>query len=424
MYALERPGTDWSTIWSRPKQDGLHFPGQAEAIDWLFTESACFLACARQLGHGSTLRRAVDLLMAAGALGESGANIRQYEQTAQALKEAADADGNAYAEARARSVRTGLHLTTGNFAAADEEASVAGALGAAEGDPISSSYALNDRGIVANYQGRHLEAKHYLGQALEAFRAQRNQIAEASALCNLSRASTELGETAEAIALAEQALAIHSRLGVSMRRATTLYALGIALVNADRLLQAERHFGEALEIFQNSRQRLWEGMVYFRLGEVQLAAEQPAQAAMLAEQAIVILRSVGGPWRRANALTLLGRALEAISQHRRAHKRAGERRWTSTRFCVHPRSPRFVSCWPRTLRVAVHRVHNETFIDRLSPPGMLLAVDPAPRGAGGSNRGNRSTPDRMNGPYRPVRRPTGEPLDGHCPQSTEEGKPP
>ncbi|MGP3990608.1 AfsR/SARP family transcriptional regulator [Streptomyces sp. 3N207] len=318
VHALERPEERLVDHLEPTEGDGLSFTGQTAAIDWLFAESACFLACARQLGHGNTLRRAVDLLMAAGALGESGANIRQYEQAAQALKEAAHADGNGYAEARARSVLTGLHLTTGNFAEADEEARVAGALGAGEGDPISSSYALNDRGIVANYQGRHLDAKHYLGQALEAFRAQENQIAEASALCNLSRASTELGETAEAISLAEQALTIHSRLGVSMRRATTLYALGIALVNAERLTEAEQHFGEALDIFQHSRQRLWEGMAYFRLGEVQLAGEQPAQAAVLAEQAIAILRSVGGPWRRANALTLLGRALEAIGQHRRA----------------------------------------------------------------------------------------------------------
>ncbi|NSC22285.1 tetratricopeptide repeat protein [Streptomyces albus subsp. chlorinus] len=318
VHALERPEERLVDHLEPTEHEGLGFPGQTAAIDWLFSESACFLACARQLGTGATLRKAVDLLMAAGALGESGANIRQYEQAAQALKEAAQADGNAHAEARARSVLTGLHLTSGDFDAAADQARAAEVLGTADGDPISRSYALNDQGIVANYQGRYEEAKHFLSQALEAFRAQDNKIAAASALGNLSRASTWLGETEEAIALAEQAVAIHAGVGISMRRANSLYALGIALTEAGRLAEAERHLGEALDIFQQSRQRLWEGMAYFRLGEVQLAAERPAQAAALAEQAIAILRSVGGPWRRANALMLLGRSLEAIGHQRRA----------------------------------------------------------------------------------------------------------
>ena len=184
--------------------------------------------------------------------------------------------------------------------------------------PSPRPTALNDRGLVANYQGRHLEAEGFLSKALASFRSYGNKPAEASALCNLSRVHTELGKTDTAIALAEQALAIHAHLSVSMRRATTLYAMAIALTTAKRLTEAERNFQEALDIFQQSRQRLWEGMAYFRLGEVQLVAQRPAQAAGLAEQALAILRSVGGPWRRANALTLLGRALDSIGQQRRA----------------------------------------------------------------------------------------------------------
>jgi tetratricopeptide (TPR) repeat protein len=318
VHALERPEERLIDYLEPTRHEGLRFPGQTEAIDWLFAESACFLACARQSAHDSGIVKAVDLLMATSALAESGVNIRQYQQVATALKEAARANGNAHAEARARSVLTGLHLTEGDFDAADEEAREAEALGTAAGDPISKSYALNDRGIVANYQGRWHEAKRHLSQALDEFLAQDNKTAAASALGNLSRASTWLGETEEALALAERAVAIHARVGVSMRRANALYAFGIALTEAKRLTEAEASLREALGIFQQSRQRLWEGMAYFRLGEVSLAANRPAQTAMLAEQSIAILRSVGGPWRRANALTLLGRALDAIGHQRRA----------------------------------------------------------------------------------------------------------
>ncbi|MFI8852553.1 AfsR/SARP family transcriptional regulator [Streptomyces sp. NPDC053499] len=319
VHALERPEERLVDHLEPTRHPGLRFAGQSDAIDWEFTESACFLACARQAGHGATLNSAVDLLMATGPLGESGVNLRQYQQTAEALREAASADGNARAEARARSVLTGLHLTMGNLPAADEEARTAGILGSAAGDPMSTSYSLNDRGIVANYQGRYEDAKKFLSQALEAFRAQDNKIAEASALSNLARAHSWLGESTQALGLAAQAVAIHARLGVTMRHGNALYAFGIALTDAGRLTEAEQNLSEALDIFQKCRQPLWVGMSYFRLGEVHLAADRPAQAAVLAEQAIAMLRSVGGPWRRANALTLLGRALDAIGQQRRAH---------------------------------------------------------------------------------------------------------
>ncbi|WP_405804153.1 AfsR/SARP family transcriptional regulator [Streptomyces sp. NBC_01187] len=317
-YMLERPAERLMDHLESTEREGLDFANRDAAIDWLFAESSCFLACAGQLASGPTLRRAVDLLMATSALAESGSYVRQYELGATAMKQAAQDAGDAHAEARARSVLTGIHLATGHFDRADAEARKAGPLGVEAGDPISSSYALNDRGLVANYQNRHLDAEGFLDRALEAFRSYGNESAEASALCNLSRVHTELGKTDTAIALAEQALSIHDHLSVSMRRATTLYALGIALTTAKRLVEAERNFQQALDIFQHSRQRLWEGMAYFRLGEVQLVAHRPAQAAGLAEQALAILRSVGGAWRRANALTLLGRALDSIGQQRRA----------------------------------------------------------------------------------------------------------
>ncbi|MGY1436310.1 AfsR/SARP family transcriptional regulator [Streptomyces reniochalinae] len=317
-YVLERPAESLVHHLETTQHPGRTFADHGAAIEWLFAESSCFLACAAQMASGPTLRPAVDLLMATSALAEAGSYGRQYEQGAHSLKRVAQEVGDAHAEARARSVLTGMHLATGRFDEADGEASAAGPLGEEAGDPISASYALNDRGLVANYQGRPLDAEHFLDAALQAFRSYGNKPAEASALCNLSRVHTVLGKTDTAISLAEQALDIHDHLSVSMRRATTLYALGIALTTAERLPEAETNFSEALRLFQQSRQRLWEGMAYFRLGEVSLAAGRPAHAAGLAEQAMAILRSVGGPWRRANALTLLGQALDSLGHHRRA----------------------------------------------------------------------------------------------------------
>ena len=49
-----------------------------------------------------------------------------------------------------------------------------------------------------------------------------------------------------------------------------------------------------------------------------LAIRQPAHAASHAEQALAVLRGIGGEWRRANILTTLGRGLAGIGQTDRA----------------------------------------------------------------------------------------------------------
>ncbi|HWM37381.1 MAG TPA: BTAD domain-containing putative transcriptional regulator [Streptomyces sp.] len=317
VYALERPGERLVDHLEDTAAPGLRFTDQTTAIDWLFAESACFLSAARQLGSGSTLRKAVDLLMATSDLAEAGINVRQYELTTQELKEAARAAEDGHAEARARSVLTGLHLTTGSFDEADEEARMAGELGAAAEDLISSSYSLNDRGIVANYQGRHADAEGYLSQALVTFQEYGNQPSEASALCNIARAHIGTGRAASAVTLAERAVVIYRQLDVSMRLANGLYALGIALTAARRLEDAERKFLEALEIFRHSRQHLWEGMTHFRLAEVYLASHQVALAAGQAERALA-LRGIGGEWRRGTVLLVLGKSLETLHQPDRA----------------------------------------------------------------------------------------------------------
>lgn len=59
-------------------------------------------------------------------------------------------------------------------------------------------------------------------------------------------------------------------------------------------------------------------MTLFRLAEVDLAAGRAVEAAAEAEQSLTALRGIGGEWRKANVLTVLGRALVRIGQFGRA----------------------------------------------------------------------------------------------------------
>ncbi|HET6857125.1 MAG TPA: BTAD domain-containing putative transcriptional regulator [Streptomyces sp.] len=317
VYALERPGDRLVDHLEPTSRSGLAFGNRGAALDWLFTEADCLLACAQQAAKGPMLRRATDLLMAAMDLVESGANSRRYETTASAISEAAAAAGDLHAEGRARTFLTHVLSLTGRFTEADDEASRAVDIGRRTGDAVPLGRAPNQRGIIALYEHRYEDAQTHLRQAIEAFRADRNQPGEASALCNLSRVHLDLGRTASAVDLALQGVTIYDGLGTTLRLANGKYALGLALTRAGRPAEAQEQLTWALNAFRESRQPLWEGMAHFRLAEAHLVAQRPARAAAHAEQALA-LKGIGGEWRRGTVLTVLGKALAGISQSVRA----------------------------------------------------------------------------------------------------------
>ncbi|MEU3256134.1 BTAD domain-containing putative transcriptional regulator [Streptomyces sp. NPDC006997] len=314
VYAIERPGDRLVDHLAPTASPGLAFPDRGAARDWLYTEANCLLACVHQSLDGDRLPKAVDLLWAAKDLAESGANARDYGANATTARDAATAAGDPRAEARARTTLTEAHLAAGRFDRAAEEAERASALVHETNDPALNCWVPNHRGVIAVYRNRHHEGATFLQEAITNFRADRNLAGEASALCNLSRAHLAMGRTDSAVALARQGIGIYDRLGHTLRGANGRYALGLALAQAGDLDQAASQLTEALDVFRDSRQRLWEGMTTFRIAEVRLAAGSPARAAALAEQSLAVLRGIGGEWRRGNVLTVLGRALGEIGQ--------------------------------------------------------------------------------------------------------------
>ncbi|WFB07849.1 tetratricopeptide repeat protein [Streptomyces sp. LX-29] len=317
VYAVERPGDRLIHHLAPTELAGLGFPDKDAALDWLFAEAETLLACAYQSAANGMLRRAVDLLLAARDLGEWGASARRYEHVATAIRDAAGDVHDALSEARARTVLAYVHGVTGRFDQADVEAQHAMLLAVVAEDPVSQGNAPIERGIVAFYEGRFADAEAYLAQALAAFRADDNKPGEASALSNLARVYLDMGQVPTGVELAERALSIYRGLGVSLRLANGMYAYGLALTRAGRLDEALAHLTEALAMFHENRQRLWEGMAHYRLAEAQLASDRPARAAEHAEQALV-LRGLGGEWRQGQFLTVLGRALDAMGQTDRA----------------------------------------------------------------------------------------------------------
>lgn len=317
VYAIERPGDRLVDHLEPTEYPGLHFTEGSAALDWLYTEAACLLACARQGAGSDRLRRAVDLLWAANDLTESGANSHQYETTARAMCDATRAVGDARAEGRARTTLTNVLLVNGRIQQAAEEAQTALDLASAAQDDTAVSWAANDRGLICLHQGRYADGKAFFERALKGLRAADNRPFEATCLGNLSRAHLGMDDVEKAVEIARRGLALHIDIGRTLRLGNSHYAMGITLNRAGRHAEALVQFSEALGILSEHRQRLWEGTTNFRIAEVHLAARRPAQAARHAEQALA-LGCIGGDRMRGNVLTLLGRTLSALGQVDRA----------------------------------------------------------------------------------------------------------
>jgi DNA-binding SARP family transcriptional activator len=317
VYAIERPGDRLVDDLAPTEYPGLAFTEGAAALDWLYTEAAPLLACVRQSAGTERLRRGVDLLWAAKDLTESGANSHQYETTARAMCEATEAAGDARAEGRARTTLTNVLLVSGRIQQAAEQAKLAMKLADSAHDTRAVSWVANDRGLIALHQGDYEDGKGFFEQAIRSFGAAGNQAGEATTLFNLSRAQLAMGNITAAVDIAQHGLTLLAELGRTMRLANGHYALGMALTKADRHREALAQFQNALTIFMDHRQRLWEGTTHYRIAETHVAARRPAQAAQHAEQALAI-GCIGGDRMRGNVLTLLGRALSALGQVDRA----------------------------------------------------------------------------------------------------------
>ncbi|MCX5350016.1 MULTISPECIES: AfsR/SARP family transcriptional regulator [Streptomyces] len=317
VYAIERPGDRLVDHLEPTEHPGLVFEDRHRAQDWLYSEAISLLACVRQSTKEGFLRRTVDALWASVDLAESGTNSKTYEGVAAALREAAQEAGDSHAEARALVALAYVHHITGRFDPAREAAAQALEL-AAETDHLTSCWASNTLGVIALYQNHYDDGEAHLTRAIESFRACHDRPGEASALCNLSRIHLAAGRTSSAVSLAQQGTDMYDDMGHALKGANGRYALGLALTQSGRLPEATARLSEALTVFRNSRQRLWEGMSLFRLAEADLAAQRPAQAAANAEMALTVLRGIGGEWRRGNVLIVLGQALNGIGHSGRA----------------------------------------------------------------------------------------------------------
>ncbi|MFC4057129.1 BTAD domain-containing putative transcriptional regulator [Planomonospora corallina] len=296
---------------------GHDFSSADEAVTWLTVEAENLFASISQAAAGArdaaSLLPAADLLLAMEPLLESGSHVREFDLRIREVLAAARRLEAPSCELRCRYLNGRLLFGANRLAEAEREFLAVLEL-AERGDRIVTGEALNALAVVVGRQRRHVEALSWFDAARKAFREIGASGGEALTLSYSARDHLFLNQPEEAIAAAEQGLAIFSEIGSAAGTARARYHLGIVLSRVGRLNEAVHHHAECLAFFRTGHQRVWEQRVCARLAETLIAAERFADAVRHAEQALTVSREIGHPYGEAQALWVLGRALSGLGE--------------------------------------------------------------------------------------------------------------
>jgi tetratricopeptide (TPR) repeat protein len=161
--------------------------------------------------------------------------------------------GDRPGEARALSRLSRVHLATGATPAAVVLARRAVALHDATGASGRGGHARHALALALARSGEPDSAARRLHEAVERFRAGRQLLSEAQALCGLAEISLDVGRPAEAAAHAERALSVLRGVEAEWHRANALTVLGRALARLGRRDAADVAWRDAVHLYTRLR---------------------------------------------------------------------------------------------------------------------------------------------------------------------------
>lgn len=159
--------------------------------------------------------------------------------------------------------------------------------------PMIRAGARRERGAALHSLGRSLEGKGDLETARATYRDQGNLGAYAEVTNQLANLVGDLGDSAAAVALYREALALFRETGSERREARALSNLSVEAMLRGDLGEAEALATEALTITRRIDYRRLEGAVLNNLGLIHLAAGRPVVAVPELEGSLALGREVG-----------------------------------------------------------------------------------------------------------------------------------
>ncbi|WP_265292398.1 AfsR/SARP family transcriptional regulator [Streptomyces sp. SHP 1-2] len=313
-FALLVPGDAVAASLTSPGTAGLEFTDPQAARAWAAEHfEAAVLAVQTCADHSDEepyrrlLPAATDLLV---ALGPCVGDLRHEQLAPAALRvaEAAGRRGDRRSFGRAQWLSCSFALRAGRLPAARDHARLAVRACREEDDVPVLRQALDDLGLIAVTLGDFDAAVAHYEEALRLARRLGHRPGEIATSLNRALAHVRLGDTARALAAAEEVLEAAGGLDDDAF-AYALYVRGVALAAAGRHEEAGEQLTEALEVCHRVGDDGREVHVRYRLADaLRLLGRFPAAESM-GREAVALARRRADERAEGQALLVCGRVL-------------------------------------------------------------------------------------------------------------------
>jgi DNA-binding SARP family transcriptional activator len=316
---------------------GLQFTCADEARTWAQAEGGCALALASQIAHAvlaapgrsaqepglrSALSTAVDLLI---ALSPFRPNLRVGTWTGviDLLIDAARC-GDLGTECRTHFLSGNLALAMFQLSKAEREARLAVQQCRAVDDVVILRQALNDLGLVAQFQGEFQEAIDYYDEAIQLARQLGHSSGEIASTVNSALLHIHSGRPQDAVRICERVLDEWRSLSDDGATAYTYYVLGMAHHSLGAYGESVNWYERCLSLCVTAGLGLREAHSRFRLADSLRMLGQFERAVAEAEHSVRLCEDNGDLRNHAQALLVLGTTLQTLGDVESARKRLTE----------------------------------------------------------------------------------------------------
>ncbi|MFI9271992.1 AfsR/SARP family transcriptional regulator [Kitasatospora sp. NPDC052896] len=331
------PGDPVASTLSVAPADGAWFSDAGAARAWVAAEAegavAAVLAATAELPElGATmLRTAADMLIALSPFGRD-VPYEQLATAASAVAEIAVLTGDQLSQGRAQFILGNVALQATRLTEAEQHSRRAVESCRATHDTVILRQALNDLGLIAQYQHRFAQAGDYYDESAALARELGHRSGELTTVLNAALARARSGRAEEAVAACQATLSALHAVGDRHGAAYALYVLGFAQHEAGRFESAVAAFHDCLDLCTEVNLPVRAVPARYRLADSLRALGRSAEAVLEAERAVTDCAHLGAERDRGYALRILAQALMELGDPETAGLRLYEAHAVFTRL--------------------------------------------------------------------------------------------
>ncbi|WP_344445119.1 ATP-binding protein, partial [Kitasatospora nipponensis] len=300
-----------------PDAPGLRFADAREAERWVAEEFdtaiTAVLGATAEEASAEDVRTATDLLIALSPF-DADPRYERLAVAATAVSAAAATRGDQRSLGRAEFIRGNIAVQATRLAEAQAHSRRAADACRAVGDVVVLQQALNDLGLLAQFQRRFDEAVRLYDEANTLARALGHRAGQTATTLNAALARVRSGRADEAARACREILPALRDAEDHAGLAYALYVLGLAAHEEGRHEEAEQAYRECLEVCRLAGLPLRQAHARYRLADTLRLLGRAAEAVEQAREALARCEDLDAERDQGHALVSLARALGELGR--------------------------------------------------------------------------------------------------------------